>query len=49
MKIKIMGQTEKKKLNVLDFYKKQESGEEIQQEELETVVKRFNELTDAHI
>lgn len=44
-----MDQTEKKKLNVLDLYKKQESGEEIQQEELKPVVKRFNELTDAHI
>ena len=44
-----MDQTEKKKLNVLDLYKKQESGEEIQQEELEPVVKHFNEFTDAYV
>ena len=44
-----MDKTEKKKLNVLDLYKKNVSGEEIQQEELEAAVKRFNELTDAHV
>ena len=44
-----MDKTEKKEVNVLDLYKKQESGEEISQEELDSVVKRFNELKDATI